>query len=66
MVKDQLSRLKQGMSGQWASFKHCKAIRERLRAPGAPPVTYDEHMALQRGREDRNKLLQVSDAMTRI
>ncbi|KAG5188666.1 hypothetical protein JKP88DRAFT_353363 [Tribonema minus] len=59
MVKDSFRRFKAGMTGQWDSFQRCKAIRERLRAPGAAPVTYEEFMALQRGKEDRNKLLQV-------
>jgi hypothetical protein len=60
VLTEQVNRFKMGMGGLWDDFKECNAIRERQRAPNAPPLTYHEYSMLQRGKEDRNRLLQLA------
>ncbi|CAM9201830.1 unnamed protein product [Discosporangium mesarthrocarpum] len=54
-VKDGFGRLKMGTSGLWQSYRTCSAIRARVKQGHTP--TYPEVAHLQRGKEDRSKVL---------
>ncbi|CAM9664281.1 unnamed protein product, partial [Chrysoparadoxa australica] len=57
-IKSSFSKLKTGSGGLWANFQECRAIRARVK--GGAILDFGEHTMLQRGKEDRKKVVNIA------